>query len=276
MIVLLTGASSGIGRRTAELLAAAGHQVFGAARRTQDVPAGVTPLHLDLTDDASAEAVVRRVLDEAGRIDVLVNCAGYGEFGSVEETSTDDARRQLEVNVLGPARLVQAVLPGMRAARSGRVVNVSSLAGEFAAPLGGWYHASKFALEALSDTLRGEVAQFGIDVTVVQPSFVDTGWHDTAMTRLAEASGTGPYRRMADRMRTYFASSAVARQTSTVDQVATVVAKAAQEPRPKTRYRVGKGAGVAVALATILPDRTFDALTRAQFGYDRPEGRKAA
>src|SRR4029079_17248470 len=137
----VTGASSGIGRRTAELLAASGHQVFGAARRTTDLPTGVTPVALDLMDVASVDAAVRRVLDEVGTIDVLVNCAGYGEFGSVEETSTDDARRQLEVSVLGPARLVQAVLPGMRAARSGRVVNVSSLAGEFAAPLGGWYHA---------------------------------------------------------------------------------------------------------------------------------------
>ncbi|GIG21601.1 short-chain dehydrogenase/reductase [Cellulomonas chitinilytica] len=269
MIVLITGASSGIGRRTAELLAASGHQVFGAARRTHDIPAGVTPVPLDLTDGTGAEAAVRRVLDEAGRIDVLVNCAGYGEFGSVEETSIDDARRQLEVNVLGPTRLVQAVLPGMREAGSGRIVNVSSLAGEFAAPLGGWYHASKFALEALSDTLRGEVAQFGVDVTVVQPSYVDTGWHDTAMDRLAAASGTGPYRRMADAMRRYFAGSQVARQMSTVDAVAQVVARAAQAPRPRTRYRVGKGANVAVALATLLPDRTFDALTRAQFGYGR-------
>ena len=271
MIVLVTGASSGIGRRTAQLLAASGHQVYGAARRTHDVPAGVVPVPLDLTDDASVDAAVRRVLDDAGAIDVLVNCAGYGEFGSVEETSIDDARRQLEVNVLGAARLMQAVLPGMRAAGSGRVVNVSSLAGEFAAPLGGWYHASKFALEALSDSLRGEVAQFGIDVAVVQPSYVDTGWHDTAMDRLSEASGTGPYQRMAERMRAYFASGPVARQMSTVDQVARVVVRAAQEPRPRTRYRVGKGARLAVALATYLPDRTFDALTRAQFGYGRPE-----
>jgi len=276
MNVLVTGASSGIGRRTAELLAASGHQVFGAARRTTDLPTGVTPVALDLTDDASVDAAVRRVLDEVGTIDVLVNCAGYGEFGSVEETSIDDARRQLEVNVLGAARLIQAVLPGMRAAGAGRIVNVSSLAGEFAAPLGGWYHASKFALEALSDSLRGEVGQFGIDVAVVQPSYVDTGWHDTAMDRLADASGTGPYRRMADRMRAYFASGQVARQMSTVDQVAQVVARAALEPKPRTRYRVGKGAAVAVALATFLPDRTFDALTRAQFGYGRPEARTAS
>ncbi|OJU41103.1 MAG: hypothetical protein BGN97_17250 [Microbacterium sp. 69-10] len=266
--ILITGASSGIGARAAGILAAQGHTVHGAARSTEAIARieGVIPVALDL----SAETSIRDAAAAAsatGPIDVLINCAGYGEFGSVEETSLSDARAQLEVNVLGAIGLIQAVLPGMRQAGSGRIVNVSSLAGEFAAPLGGWYHASKFALEALSDSLRGEVAQFGIDVTLVQPSYVATDWHDTAMDRLEHASASGPYASMAAAMRRYFSSPALAKQMSSPEAVAELIAKAALTARPKTRYRIGPGAGVAVALSTILPDRAFDALTRKQFGY---------
>ena len=267
--VLITGASSGIGARAAAQLAASGATVFGAARRTDPIAGleGVTPVALDLTDEVSIRSAVDTVTRAAGRIDVLVNCAGYGEFGTVEETSLEDARRQLDVNVLGSAALIRAVLPGMRDARRGRIVNVSSLAGEFAAPLGGWYHASKFALEALSDSLRGEVAQFGIDVTVVQPSYVATDWHDRAMERLELASAHGPYAAMTEAMRRHFANPALARQFTTPDAVASLIVTAATARRPRTRYRIGPGAHLAVAMATLLPDRTFDALTRKQFGY---------
>lgn len=267
--ILITGASSGIGARTAALLASGGASVFGAARNTRSIESvpGVTPVALDLTDAGSIHAAVDTVTRDAGTIDVLVNCAGYGEFGSVEETALSDARRQLEVNVLGAVGLIQAVLPGMRTARSGRIVNVSSLAGEFASPLGGWYHASKFAIEALSDSLRGEVRPYGIDVAVVQPSYVATDWHDQAMERLEAASSRGPYASMAAAMRAYFANPRLAKQFSTPDAVAALIAKAALVDRPRTRYRIGPGSNLAVALATILPDRTFDALTRAQFGY---------
>lgn len=266
---LVTGASSGIGARVCELLVAEGVQVFGAARRTGAVATidGVVPVRMDLEDAQSVHAAVQTITDEAGPIDILVNCAGYGEFGTIEETIIADAKRQLDVNVFGAMQLIQEVLPGMRAARHGRIVNVSSLAGEFSSPLGGWYHASKFALEALSDSLRGEVGQFGIDVTIVQPSYVATDWHDVAMERLAEASGDGPYAHMTTAMRSYFASDRVAKQMSSVDEVARVIVKAATEAKPKTRYRVGKGANIAVAMATFLPDRTFDKLTAMQFGY---------
>lgn len=267
--ILITGASSGIGARTAAKLAATGATVFGAARSTRaiaDIP-GVTPVALDLRDEASIRAAADAVAERAGRVDVLINCAGYGEFGSLEETAIADAREQLEVNVLGAVGLIQAVLPGMRAARSGRIVNVSSLAGEFASPLGGWYHASKFALEALSDSLRGEVSQFGIDVAVVQPSYVATDWHDGALERLEHASAQGPYAEMVAAMRRYFASPALAKQFTTPDAVASLIARAALTRRPRTRYRIGPGSNLAVALAMILPDRAFDALTRKQFGY---------
>ncbi|GAA2442798.1 SDR family NAD(P)-dependent oxidoreductase [Agromyces soli] len=267
--VLITGASSGIGARAAARFAGRGLTVVGAARSIDAIARldGVIPIELDLRDEASATHAVAETTRIAGPIDVLVNCAGYGEFGSVEETSLDHARQQLEVNVLGAMALVRAALPGMREAGRGRVVNVSSLAGEFAAPLGGWYHASKFALEALSDSLRGEVRQFGIDVTLVQPSYVATEWHETAMVHLERASARGPYAEMAATMRAYFASPGLARQMSTVDAVAELVVRAALTPKPKTRYRIGPGANLAVALATLLPDRAFDAMTRKQFGY---------
>ncbi|MBN9142113.1 MAG: SDR family NAD(P)-dependent oxidoreductase [Micrococcales bacterium] len=267
--ILITGASSGIGARASALLADRGAAVFGAARTTDAIARipGVTPVALDLTDDDSIRAAVAGVAEQAGGVDILVNCAGYGEFGSVEETGLEDARRQLEVNVVGAVGLIQAALPHMRAAGRGRIVNVSSLAGEFASPLGGWYHASKFALEAISDSLRGEVRQFGIDVSVVQPSYVATDWHDDAMNRLAQASDRGPYASMARSLRAYFADPRLVRQFSTPDAVASVIATAALSARPRTRYRVGPGSGLAVALATLLPDRAFDALTRKQFGY---------
>lgn len=267
--VLITGASSGIGARAASLFVDAGETVFGAARNTAAIAAldSVTPVTLDLTDGASIRDAIAAVQAQAGTIDVLVNCAGYGEFGSVEETTLAEARQQLEVNVLGAVGLIQAALPGMREARSGRIVNVSSLAGEFASPLGGWYHASKFALEAISDSLRGEVGQFGIDVTLVQPTYVATGWHETAMGHLEASSATGPYSGMVAAMRAYFSSPALARQMASVDAVAAQIVRAALTRKPKTRYRVGPGANVAVALSTLLPDRAFDALTRKQFGY---------
>lgn len=203
--ILITGASSGIGARAATRLAAEGATVFGASRNVGAVPvaAGVQAVRLDLTHEESISSAVDEVVAAAGPVNVLINCAGYGEFGAVEETDLADARQQLEVNVVGAMSLVQHVLPAMRRAGHGRIVNVSSLAGEFAAPLGGWYHASKFALEGISDSLRGEVAQFGIDVTIVQPSYVATEWHEAAMARLAQTSGGGPYGSMVDSMRRY-------------------------------------------------------------------------
>lgn len=264
--VLVTGASSGIGHAVAARLRDAGCEVFGAARRTDRIPAGVHPIRLDLADPNSVDAAAQSVRERA-TIDILINCAGYGEFGAIEDTRPEDARHELAVNLIGPTQLTRLLLPDMRRRGRGRIVNISSLAGEFSSPLGGWYHASKFALEALSDALRGEVRQFGIDVVVVQPSYVDTAWHRTATERLAQTSGDGPYRRMADSMRNHFASNGVRRQMSTVDQVAAVVVRAALAERPKTRYRVGRGATTAVALSRLLPDRAFDAMTRKQFGY---------
>lgn len=267
--VLITGASSGLGARTAQLLVERGYRVAGAARRTDLVTKlpGVLPIHLDLTDEEGINAAVQEVEEQYGPIGILINNAGYGEFGSVEETPLAGARRQFDVNVFGLVALTQRVLGPMRQAGKGRIVNVSSLAGEFSSPLGGWYHASKFALEALSDSLRAELRPFGIDVTVVQPGPVRTDWHEEAMRSLEQSSGGGPYSQMAADVIRYHRTTQGKAITSDVDTVAAVIAKAATTVRPRTRYRVGRGSSTAVALSR-LPDRIFDAMTRAQFGIN--------
>ena len=175
---LVTGASSGIGQDTARKLQALGYTVYGAARRTDRLRAlaadGIRPLTMDVTDDASMSAGVNRILEETGRIDVLVNNAGYGSFGAIEDVPMNEARRQLEVNVFGLARLTQLVAPHMRAQGSGTIINISSIGGRLTTPLGGWYHATKYAVEALSDALRMELRPFGIDVVVVEPGGIRT------------------------------------------------------------------------------------------------------
>src|SRR5690348_15143016 len=172
-IALVTGGSSGIGEATALALAERGYTVYAGARRVERMEPlkahGVRPLAMDVTDDASLQFAVSQMLAEAGRIDVLVNNAGYGSYGALEDVPLSEARSQFEVNVFGAARLTQLVLPHMRAQRSGTVVNITSMGGKVHTPLGGWYHGTKFALEALSDCLRVEAKPFGIDVVVIEP-----------------------------------------------------------------------------------------------------------
>ncbi|MEV1130272.1 oxidoreductase [Agromyces sp. NPDC049794] len=266
-VVLVTGASSGLGARTARMLVDRGYRVAGAARRTELIerlPA-VLPVRLDLADADGIDRAVEQVEQHLGPVGILVNNAGYGEFGALEETSIELARQQFDVNVFGLIRLTQRVIPSMRHSSTGRIVNVSSLAGEFSSPLGGWYHASKFALEALSDSLRAELRPFGISVAVVQPGPVRTGWHEEAMQRLEATSGEGPYRQMARAVARYHRATQTTAITSDVEPVAAAIVEAATTERPRIRYRVGRGASTAVTLSR-LPDRVFDAMMRRQFG----------
>ncbi|HEY9293239.1 MAG TPA: SDR family NAD(P)-dependent oxidoreductase [Microlunatus sp.] len=266
----MTGASSGIGAATATLLASQGHRVVGAARRTGPIEKlpGVTAVGLDLTDSGSITSAVDAATGKLGKVDVLINNAGYGQFGSIEETPIDQARRQLEVNVVGLIALTQQLIGPMREAGRGRIVNVSSLAGEFSSPMAGWYHASKFALEALSDSMRLELGQFGIDVVVVQPGPVRTPWHDDALSSLDEASSEGPYAGTAQAVARYHRAAKDLPVTSSIETAAEAIVRAATIRRPRPRYRVGRGAGTAVALSR-LPDRAFDAMTKQQFGITR-------
>lgn len=266
-VVLITGASSGMGKSTAEILMAQGHKVYGAARRVermQDLAdKGMGLVALDLTDEASIEAAVKEVLQKEGRIDVLINNAGYGSYGSVEEVPISEAKRQFEVNLFGLARITQLVLPIMRSQKSGRIVNISSMGGKIYTPMGAWYHATKFALEGWSDCLRLEVKQFGIDVVVVEPGGIETEWGNIAMEGLKKVSGHGPYAEFVNQV--VGAMDTGGSKLSPVDLLGNEIAKAATVNKPKTRYLKGYMAKPLVTLRRWVSDRTFDKLLLSQF-----------
>ncbi|MEU4290071.1 oxidoreductase [Kribbella sp. NPDC026596] len=267
---LVTGASSGIGAATARKLHGLGYTVYGAARRLDRMKElaeeGIRLLELDVTDEDSLRAGVQRILDETGRIDVLVNNAGYGSYGAVEEVPLSEARYQFEVNVFGAARLIQLVLPGMRAQRSGTIVNISSMGGKIYTPLGGWYHGTKFALEALSDCLRMEVRPFGIDVVVIEPGGIRTEWGGIAAANLRKTSGSGAYAAQADAMARSMDSESSDRRSSPPEVIADTIAKAVTARRPRTRYAAGFAAKPLIALRHLLPARAFDTVIRRATG----------
>lgn len=276
---LVTGCSSGIGRATALRLHAAGYTVFATARKPEtlsDLAAlGMRTLALDVTDPASAEAAVELIEAEHGAVDVLVNNAGYGLSGTFEETGLDQVREQFETNVFGLVGLTQRVLPGMRARGAGTVVNVSSIFGKYAVPGGGFYHASKHAVEALSDALRLEVAGFGIRVVLVQPGPVHTPWGQTFMDHLPSGPrrADSPYRRFHERTAAYYDAiyngtrrTLAGTFTIDADQVAAAIDKAVRARRPRARYPVGFLAASTIALRRLTTDRIFDsAYIRRQF-----------
>ncbi|WP_042364532.1 oxidoreductase [Streptacidiphilus neutrinimicus] len=264
--VLVTGASSGIGEATAVKLQALGCTVYAAARRTGRMAhlanRGIRVLELDVTDPTSCRAAVDRITEEADGVDVLVNNAGYGSYGAVEDVPLREARDQFAVNVFGAAELIRLVLPRMRERHSGRIVNISSMGGRIHTPLGGWHHATKFALEGLSDCLRLELKPFGIDVVLVEPGSIRTEWGGIAASKLRETSGQGPYARQAVAMAMTLEGEANARFTSPPSVVADAVARAVTDRRPRTRYVVGAGARPLILLRTFLPDRASDTLMR--------------
>ncbi|KUN25198.1 short-chain dehydrogenase [Streptomyces antibioticus] len=259
---LVTGASSGIGEATALKLQSLGYTVYGAARRTDRLQKladrGIRPLAMDVTDDDSMQAGIDRVVAETGRIDVLVNNAGYGSYGAIEDVTMDEARRQFEVNVFGAMRLAQLALPHMRAQHSGTIVNITSMGGKIYTPLGGWYHGTKFALEALSDCLRLEAKPFGIDVVVIEPGGIATEWGAIAADQLEKSSADGAYAKQADAMASALRSEANAKRNSPPQVIADAIGKAVTARRPRTRYATGFGARPLIALRRIVSDRAFD------------------
>jgi NAD(P)-dependent dehydrogenase (short-subunit alcohol dehydrogenase family) len=263
-VALVTGGSSGIGERTAVRLQEAGFTTYAVARRVDRMQAladaGVTTYAMDVTDDASMTDGVERIVGEHGRIDVLVNNAGYGSYGAVETVPIDEARRQFDVNVFGLARLTQLVLPHMRAQGCGRIVNISSIGGKFYEPLGAWYHATKFAVEGFSDSLRIELAPHGIHVVIVEPGPIRTEWSDIAADSLLQTSRGTAYEEQAEGVRKRFGKSYRSMSSSGPDVVARKIVKAATTGRPKPRYPVGRGAGSILAARKLLPDRAFDAV----------------
>ena len=265
-VILVTGASSGIGFDAAEAFARQGHRVYAAARRVERMEPlkalGVVPLRMDVTDDSSMEAGVRTILEAEGRIDALVNNAGYGYFGAIENVPLEEARRQLEVNVFGLARLCQLVIPSMREQGSGRIVNISSVAGKTVLYFGGWYHVSKFSVEALSDALRMELKPFGIDVSMIEPGGIKTNWGIIAADHLAESSKGTPYEAEGLCESETIRKAYSMRLLSNPSVVTRAISKAVNSRRPRARYRVGFGAGTLLFLHAILPTRRWDALFR--------------
>lgn len=261
-VVLVTGSSSGIGRATAVEAAERGHQVFASARRLEDVAdlasLGMETLALDVTDGASVTEGVAAVLGRAGRIDALVNNAGYGQYGAIEDVSLPEWRRQFEVNVFGALAVLQAVLPAMREARRGTIVNVSSVAGKVTIPFAGPYCASKHALEAISDALRVEVAPWKIRVVVVEPGPIATRFGERTREATARILTTpGPYS-------SFYANAERAsekefqRGKRGPEVVARVIVRAIESRHPRTRYRVATLARVLVPLKGITTDRFLD------------------
>ncbi len=265
-IALVTGASSGIGESTARHLLDLGFTVYAAARRVDRMRslalAGVHVVAVDLSDDASMVALVEGIIAAEGRVDVLVNNAGYGSYGALEDVPIAEARHQFEVNVFGLARLTQLVLPHQRAKRDGYIVNISSIGGKIWEPLGSWYHATKFAVEGLSDSLRAETAGFGIKVVVIEPGVIKSEWAAISADNLDAASGGSAYGDQARKLAANYRSVNGERIASDPIVVARAIGRAVTSRRPKTRYAVGGGATLVLFVKRILPDRAFDRFIR--------------
>lgn len=268
-VALVTGASSGIGDATARRLAQLGYTVYAVARRADRMAGlkeqGIRTEAADVTDDAALVALVDKIISETGRIDVLVNNAGYGSYGALEDVPIAEARRQFDVNVFALARLIQLVLPHMRAQRDGYIVNISSIGGKIWEPLGSWYHATKFAVEGLSDSLRAEVAGFGIKVIVIEPGAIRTEWAAISADNLEAASAGTPYREQARFVSGALRATDKSRLTSGPAVVANAIARAVQSPRPRTRYAVGGGARSILFTQRLLTDRGFDRFIRTAY-----------
>jgi len=284
--VLLTGCSSGIGRATALAFHRAGHPVYATARRTEAIAelaaAGLTTLAVDVTDEASMVAAVARVEAGHGTVGVLVNNAGYALQSPVEETPMAEVRRQFETNVFGLVRLTQLVLPGMRRAGHGRVVNVGSMGGRFTFPGGGFYHASKHAVEAVTDALRYEVSGFGIGVVLVQPGPVATPFGDAAVATIDEpdqpaGEGAGPYGPFRHELAVRYAKAYDGSRSSGAlppGRVAAVIVRAATTDHPRPRYAVGVVARGLITLRRLTPDLVFDQVMTRTFPTPEPPPRR--
>lgn len=282
--VLITGTSSGIGRATALRLARhAEMTVYATARRLDSIKeladAGARLLELDVTDEESMRAAVAHVEAEHGAVGALVNNAGYGEYGPLEEVPPARARAQVDTNVFGLARMCQLALPGMRAAGVGRIVNIASMGGRLTFPGGGWYHASTYAVEALSDVLRFEVAPFGMAVSIIEPGLIKTGFGEAASSTLARHDdGQGPYAGLTRAVDNRIAEGYRSRLAVVPDKVAAAVEKAVTARRPRPRYVTDLGARILIRLRRALGDRGFEPssdLSSAEVATPDPRRRSA-
>ncbi|MGZ4278866.1 MAG: SDR family NAD(P)-dependent oxidoreductase [Solirubrobacteraceae bacterium] len=276
--VLITGCSSGIGAATASRLAKAGWPVYATARRPETLAAleadGCRTLALDVVDEASRQAAVDAVVEAEGAVGVLINNAGYSQSGAVESIPDDRVRAQFETNVFGPLALCRLVLPGMREQGWGKIVQLSSMGGKLTFPGGGLYHSTKHALEALSDALRFEVKGFGIDVILIEPGLIMSGFSDVVMRELGTASATdGPYeefnRAVGEASRDVYEKGLLAKLGGPPEAVAERIEAALKAKRPRARYTVTPSARALLTLHAVLPDRGWDAIVGASFPRPR-------
>jgi NAD(P)-dependent dehydrogenase (short-subunit alcohol dehydrogenase family) len=271
--VLVTGCSSGIGRATAEHLAGRGWTVYASARRAESIAdlerSGCKVLTLDVTDEDSMVAAVRQVEDADGAVGVLVNNAGYSQSGPVEEVPLDDVRRQFETNVFGLVRLCQLALPGMRRQGWGKIVNVSSMGGKLVFPGGGFYHGTKYAVEAISDALRWEVRGFGVDVVIIEPGLIKTEFGNVAADSVDAAPAEGPYgdftAAVAKATKGAYEGGLPSRLGGGPETVARKIEKAISKRRPRPRYTVTPSAKLALFQRRLMSDRMWDGVLRSQF-----------
>jgi NAD(P)-dependent dehydrogenase (short-subunit alcohol dehydrogenase family) len=259
---LVTGASSGIGEATVRALLEDGYEVFAGARRLERMAPletlGARLIYLDLADDATLVSAVETIASAAGRLDVLVNNAGYGCLGALEDVPLAEGRRQFEVCLFGLARLCQLALPIMRSQGAGRIVNVGSMGGRFGEPFGAWYHAAKFAVEGLSDCLRMEAAPFGVHVIVVEPGTIRTEWSRIAGESLLRASGETAYAPYARQHAKMLARNEASKVPSSPEGVARTIARAVRAARPRARYPTGAAARPMLIFRRFVSDRLFD------------------
>src|SRR5262245_23596045 len=276
--VLITGCSTGIGRATAERLADEGYNVHATARRLESIEdlaaKGMKTHALDVTNESSMGTAVAEV-EQDGPVGGLVNNAGYSQSGAIETIPMESVRRQFETNVFGLIRMCQLVLPGMGGAGSGRIVNLSSMGGKLVFPGGGIYHATKHAVEAISDALRFEVRGFGVDVAVIEPGLIVTDFGQTAAGSLDEVEEHGPYaefNREVAKLTAEAYEGPMARLGSGPEAVAQKISKALSANRPSTRYKVTASARVMMGTRRLVSDRMWDRMMRSQFSPPKPEG----
>ena len=268
-VALITGASSGMGKETAKRFLQEGLIVYVAARRLEQMEdlrtLGAIPLKMDITVEEDVVAGVKKIQAGHGGIDVLVNNAGFGMYGAMEESTIADARYQFEVNLFGMARLTQLALPGMRKKGFGKIINISSMGGKIYTPLGSWYHATKHAVEGWSDCLRIELAPFGIHVVIIEPGVIATEWGKILLEPMLKRSGNGPYQNltqsMAKAMRSSYEKKGAASPPSVV---ADAIVKAVRERLPNTRYVMGKMAKPLLFVRKYFGDRFFDMAIMSQ------------
>ncbi|MCG8307047.1 MAG: oxidoreductase [Cytophagales bacterium] len=267
-VILITGASAGIGKATALRLINEGHIVYGAARRIEKMhdlaDVGGYRIKLDITEEDDIESAVKQIIDEQGRIDVLVNNAGYSVYGAIEDVSIEDARRQFDVNLFGLGSLTQKILPFMRKQRSGHIINITSIGGKIYIALGGWYHASKHALEGWSDCLRLETKQFGIKVSIVEPGAIETEFSDVMNQPMVDRSRGGAYEHLSNAIIEANKGAYDGSPSTSPDVIAKTISNAIKSKSPKTRYAAGKMAKPILFMRRWLSDKMFDKMIMMQ------------